>query len=85
MIVCKSPNDARCSWTNHCGIPHTHTHRVDWKEESTLTTNYYQNNLVMDPNHDYHRTTQAGHRLKTKEERQEHQEETFSDDDGGSS
>jgi len=35
----------------------------------------------MDPNLE-HRSNQAGHKLRTKEDRQAHGEETFSDDDG---
>jgi hypothetical protein len=55
---------------------------VDWKEQQTLTKNYLDNQLVMDPNI-CHRSNQTGHRIRSKEEREAHGDATFSDDDGG--
>ncbi|KAF5841655.1 ribosome biogenesis protein Nop16 [Dunaliella salina] len=61
-------------------IPKRLNQNVDWREDQTLTANYNQNHLVMDPNID-HRSNKAGHKLRSKEDRQAHGEETFSDDD----
>ena len=55
--------------------------RVGWREDQTLSTNYLQNQLVMDPNVDHHGSKQS-HKLLPPEERKSRGEETFSDDDG---
>lgn len=56
-------------------------HRVGWREDQTLSTNYLQNQLVMDPNVDRKGSKQS-HKLLPPEERKARGEETFSDDDG---
>ena len=52
-----------------------------WEEEQNLGSNYAANKLVLDPNQYYGRNSTKA-KLKSKEERNAKEEETFSDDDG---
>lgn len=56
--------------------------RPDWQEEATLTTNYAANRFVLDPNEGFGRNQRPAP-LKSKEEREEEDGATYSDDDGG--
>lgn len=53
---------------------------LSWKETNTLVHNYEQLGLVLDPNEGFGRNHTAPP-VKTKEEREAAQEETYSDDD----
>jgi hypothetical protein len=55
--------------------------RPEWEEEATLTTNYAANQFVLDPNEGFGRNLRPAP-LKSKEEREAEDGETFSDDDG---
>lgn len=55
---------------------------AEWQPERTLSKNYAANRLLNNPNDGFGRNN-ADLPLKSKEEREAAQEETFSDDDGG--
>lgn len=55
---------------------------VQWTEQQTLLQNYEANKFVLDPNEGFGRN-QKQLPLKSKEEREQQDEGTFSDDDGG--
>jgi hypothetical protein len=54
---------------------------VRWEETDTLTENYQVNKFVLDPNEGFGRN-QRQQPLKSKEQREAEDGETFSDDDG---
>ncbi|KIZ06256.1 hypothetical protein MNEG_1701 [Monoraphidium neglectum] len=54
--------------------------KPEWEEEATLTTNYAANQFVLDPNEGFGRNLRPAP-LKSKEEREAEDGETFSDDD----
>lgn len=84
------PTESRRSHLQPSSSPTNPTPRLSWAQKETLSTNYAENRLVMDPNID-HRSNKKGHRIRRKEEREEgaaepaqgEAAETFSDDDGG--
>lgn len=73
------PHSLLCLVAVHavCGI-----FRVKWEETDTLTENYQVNKFVLDPNEGFGRNKRE-QPLKSKEQREAEDEETFSDDDGG--
>lgn len=54
--------------------------KPEWEEEATLTANYRANRFVLDPNEGFGRNQRPAP-LKSKEEREAEDGETFSDDD----
>jgi hypothetical protein len=54
---------------------------VDWSEQTTLTKNYKANKFVLDPNEGFGRNKRS-QPLKAKEQREDEDAATFSDDDG---
>lgn len=54
---------------------------VQWTEQQTLTQNYGANKLVVDPNEGFGRNRKQ-QPLKSKEQREQEDEGTYSDDDG---
>lgn len=56
-------------------------HRVKWEQTDTITENYQVNKFVLDPNEGFGRNKRSKP-LKSREEREEEDGQTFSDDDG---
>lgn len=56
-------------------------HRVKWEQTDTITENYQVNRFVLDPNEGFGRNKRSKP-LKSREEREEEDGQTFSDDDG---
>jgi len=54
---------------------------VHWEQRDTITENYQANKFVLDPNEGFGRNKRSKP-LKSKEEREAEDGETFSDDDG---
>jgi hypothetical protein len=54
---------------------------VTWEQTDTVTENYGVNKFVVDPNEGYGRNKRS-QPLKSKQQRQEEDGETHSDDDG---
>jgi hypothetical protein len=61
--------------------PVSTTRRVQWEQTDTVTENYEANRFVLDPNEGFGRNKRSKP-LKSREEREEEDGQTFSDDDG---